>query len=378
MSAIEVCGIAKECLTKRFPDTNIETAPLTDGGEGFVEILTNHVGGSIYKHAVQRPHFGGSDEHHAAMWGMVNGHNLGEHTKKILDLPRHCKQLAIVEMAQASGLETLPPEKRNPWHTTSYGTGELIQEAVDQGADSVLMGIGGSATNDLGVGALQALGMQFYDSNGHHIQYPLSPVKWEQVDTMVPSEQLEPLPVRIACDVSNPLLGTNGSTSIYGPQKGLPLHEVSPMESAIHRMARKMCDSSGAGLETLETPGAGAAGGIGCGFLISGGASLIPGFELIESWLQLRTKITNADWILTGEGCVDESSLSGKGPVSILKRADNHTRKTLIAGQVTLTSDQISMLGIDDLVLLVNENKTLSENLKAAPVELAEKLETLY
>jgi len=230
------------------------------------------------------------------------------------------KPVAVIEMAAASGLHLLPREQHDPWQTTTYGTGQLIRASVELGAAAILLGVGGSATNDLGLGALAALGLEFHGCKGGKIRSP-TPAQWKRIARLdggvFPSIPL----IFIACDVTNPLLGPRGAATIYGPQKGLRSRDLPRMEVAMKRMARLLCDYRGQPYALMDTPGAGAAGGLSFGLLAGADARLMPGFDLVAAWLDLKARIASADIVVTGEGCFDESSLSGKGPGAVAARA---------------------------------------------------------
>jgi glycerate kinase len=228
--------------------------------------------------------------------------------------------MAIIEMATASGLHLLAPEEYDPWQTATYGTGQLIRAAAEAGAGSILLGVGGSATNDLGLGALAALGVEFRGVGGGLIRPPV-PASWERI-ACIGGEVFPAIsPLRIACDVTNPLLGPRGAAAVYGPQKGLRADDLVRLERATERMVRLLCDHCGQPPSVADTPGAGAAGGLPFGLMAVAHAYLVPGFELVSAWLDLDARIAAADIVLTGEGRFDESSLSGKGPGAVAAAA---------------------------------------------------------
>jgi glycerate kinase len=230
------------------------------------------------------------------------------------------KPIAIIEMAAASGLNLLPPEQYDPWQTTTYGTGQLARVATELGAAAILLGAGGSATNDLGLGALAALGMEFRGFNDEKIRPPV-PAHWERIARLDGGVFPSIPPIFIACDVTNPLLGSRGAAAVYGQQKGLRSEDLPRMEAAMERMARLLCVYCGQPAMLMETPGVGAAGGLPFGLLVGAHARLIPGFDLVAAWLNLQARIAAADIVVTGEGCFDESSLSGKGPGAVAAHA---------------------------------------------------------
>jgi glycerate kinase len=241
-------------------------------------------------------------------------------------------------MATASGLALLSDEERDPWNTTSYGTGELIKLATELGAEAILLGVGGSATNDLGLGALNAMGLCFHDSSGNEISPPV-PRTWSQICTLTGSLPADTPPLRIACDVANPLLGSNGAAAIYGPQKGLLAADLPRIETASERLAALLCDHQGKTHATMNTPGAGAAGGIAFGMMTAADARLLPGADFVAAWLDVESHLAEADIVITGEGRFDDSSLSGKGPGALASRAiELHKTTHVFAGQIALAS----------------------------------------
>ena len=320
LSAPQACDLAARALHGLHRDWQLDLCPLTDGGEGFADILTKAAGGQCLSFKVAGPRGGFVD----ASLGMVAPHKIPASAGHWLQLPdpapKSEKPIAIIEMAAASGLNLLPPEQHDPWQTTTYGTGQLVRAATELGAAAVLLGAGGSATNDLGLGALAALGLEFRGFDGGKIRPPV-PAYWERIASL--DGGVFPLipPIFIACDVTNPLLGPRGAAAVYGQQKGLRSVDLPRMEAAMERMARLLCTYCGQPAMLTETPGAGAAGGLPFGLLAGARARLIPGFDLVAAWLDLKARITAADVIVTGEGCFDESSLSGKGPGAVAAHA---------------------------------------------------------
>ena len=330
LTATTACEIARDILAELRPDWTTDLCPLADGGEGFATILTSVAGGTWQSVPVTGPR-GTSVE---SGFGLVDIAALPEAAQAQLGLPG-IQRLGVVEMATASGLESLAPADRNPWLTDSRGTGEAIQAAFRAGAEAVLLGVGGSATNDVGVGALQSLGWTAINAAGDPIRQ-VAPAGWR--DLVGFELQGPPLPpIRIACDVANPLLGPRGATTVFGPQKGLQPADRDALESDVSRVAVLLAQAAGRpGLDA--TPGAGAAGGIAYGLLTAADAKLVPGFDLVESWLGIAEKLAAADLVITGEGCFDDSSLEGKGPGSLVHRSlDAQKDVWVFAGALNLT-----------------------------------------
>lgn len=313
LTALEACHVAAEALREAQPNWEIATSPLADGGDGFCDTLTRLCDGIFCETEVHGP----VGEPAIARYGIVETSKISPSAAERLNLPAGTKTLAIVEFAQSSGIALVPPEKRSPWDTTSYGLGESLKHAIGSKADAVLIGLGGSATNDLALGALQAFGFSFLDADGASITEPLTPQIWSKVVRVTAPESAFPFPVRIACDVVNPLLGSNGATAIFGPQKGLKSTDFSRLESEMQRLANLLCDATSTSIQSMDTPGAGAAGGAAFGLMLGLGGELTPGAELVFDWSSLDEKWQKADLVITGEGRFDASSLQGKGPGSL-------------------------------------------------------------
>ncbi|MBI2497164.1 MAG: glycerate kinase [Opitutae bacterium] len=331
LTAETACEAAAGALRAKHPDWTLDLCPLTDGGEGFTETLARGLGESIEHITVPGPR-GGSVR---APVGFVSARSLATAARQRLSVTG---TVAIIDLASASGLELLAPDQRNPWHTTTAGTGELLRHAIHERAGAILLGIGGSATNDLGFGALATLGLRFIDAFGQAVEPP-APAKWNQIVRIEGRVSLPP--VFIACDVTNPLLGRKGATVTFGPQKGLPPADVLELETRARRMAGLLCDHCAQPRTLVNTPGTGAAGGIAFGLMVAGGAQLVPGFDLVSDWLDLPARVAAADLIITGEGRFDATSLGGKGPgalVALARRAGKPAH--VFAGSLGLEADR--------------------------------------
>lgn len=318
ISAERACEVVSRELRQARPEWRVRTAPLTDGGEGFCRILTRAAGGDL----VRVPATGPRLEPMEAEIGLVPSERLPPDAAGLLfpsDQPRP-ERLAVIEMAAVSGLALVPAAERNPWRTTSFGTGQLLRAAAEMHAGFIVLGVGGSATSDLGLGALSALGLEFRDGAGQKIRPPF-PETWERIDRIEGAVFESLPPIAIACDVTNPLLGPAGAAAIYGPQKGLRAEDLPRLDTLAERLARKLCDCCGIAAESaLVEPGAGAAGGISFGLRTAAQARLVPGFELVTHWLDLEARLTAADLVITGEGRFDRTSLGGKGPGALVDR----------------------------------------------------------
>ncbi|WP_221029550.1 glycerate kinase [Actomonas aquatica] len=363
LTAPEACSLATATLQEVRPDWHADPCPLADGGEGFATILTAAAGGSW--HPVEAT--GPRGKIAPAGFGLVDTAKLSAAAHARLDLGA-ARSLAVIEMASASGLQSLAPADRDPWQTDTRGTGQLIRAAIDAGAEALLLGVGGSATHDVGIGALTALGWQALRADGSPIER-VCPAGWGELAQLVPSLLTLP-PIRIACDVANPLLGERGAATVFGPQKGLQPADLPRLEAETARVATLLGTAAGRpGLES--TPGAGAAGGIAYGLLTAANAQLVPGFDLVEDWLELSQRISAAELVITGEGRFDESSLEGKGPGALARRAlDEGKQVWVLAGAVDVPSPPVGIT----LAAVTPPGTPLAEALPATATNLARTL----
>jgi len=300
LDAPAVCAALSRGLALRFPDALIESHPIADGGEGFAASLETPLGGR---------------------WIEVPAHDaLGRPIRaRYLLADAAAGPLAVMEMAEASGMWRIAPEDRDILRSSTFGTGEMMRHAIlESGAGQLVIGLGGSATNDGGAGMAAALGVRFLDQDGRELGPSPAGLlgKLERIDT----RGCLPLPlVTVACDVDSPLLGPSGATRVFGPQKGADATSIPLLENFLKTMVRVS-----AGVEDAQRPGAGAAGGLGFGLLHFAGARLVPGFDLLASLTGLEKSLASADLIVTGEGSLDAQSLTGKGPVAIARLAHSH------------------------------------------------------
>jgi glycerate 2-kinase len=306
---------AAGALRAKHPDWILDLCPLTDGGEGFCETLTAAAGGRLEPVEVAGPHGGRV----RAPIGYLDWNRIPAAARARLAV-ENAATLAVVDLPSASGLALLAPSLRDPWHTATRGTGEMLRLAADARVDAILLGVGGSATNDLGLGALAALGYKFLDDAGAAIAVPV-PATWERIRRIDRAGATPLPPVLIACDVTNHLLGPRGATATFGPQKGLRAGDVPLLEAQAARMAALLCAACDQPPALADVPGTGAAGGIAFGLMVACGARLVPGFDLVSDWLDLPARLAAADLVLTGEGRFDATSLAGKGPGSLVREA---------------------------------------------------------
>lgn len=290
LTALEVCEAAREGALRALPAAEILTVPMADGGEGTVQSLVDATGGRLVTATVTGP----LGEPVQANYGLLGD---GE--------------TAVIEMAAASGLPLVPPDLRNPLNTTTYGTGELIKAALDAGAQKLIVGIGGSATTEAGLGMAAALGARLLDEGGDEIEPTgaglarLSRIDLSGFDPRVRAAQ-----IRVACDVDNPLYGPSGAAHVYGPQKGASPEVVEQLDLGLQRFAKVA--QRDLGVDVAQVPGAGAAGGLGAGLVAFCGATLEPGVKIVIDTVGLRAKMQHADLCLTGEGRIDYQTAFGK------------------------------------------------------------------
>ncbi len=307
LSAIQFCEIATQVIQNIQPDALVISRPMSDGGEGFVDSFV----------------FAGLAEKQT-LW---TSNALGRKTKAAFAWQAESKT-AIIEMAQASGLPQIRPEDRNPLQTHTYGTGQMIQAALDLGAKKIILGLGGSATNDGGAAALQALGIPLLNSKGKPVG--LGGQALAQISEIgeIPAHLLE-IEWQLACDVTNPLLGDHGSTRIFGPQKGVTERNFDTLENGLANWASLI--ETKTGRQVKDIPGAGAAGGMAAGFIGLLNAHVTPGFDVLNDTLKLESLMLEQpfDYILTGEGRMDEQTRFGKLPMRIAELGLKHGVSTI-------------------------------------------------
>lgn len=323
---------AASLIAKAFQNKGYDviTSPLADGGEGTVDAITFALNGKKKKVRVQDP--------------------LGRDIDSFIGLIKDGKE-AVIEMAAASGLYLLESDEHNPLKTSTYGTGELIREALDEGVDEILIGVGGSATNDAGMGAVKALGAKFYDESGNTLE-PLGEnlVKVKKYDLSELDERIKNTKILVAVDVENPFYGERGAVHVYGPQKGADEEQVKFLDEGLVSFARVIEEQSGEDLQ--ELPGAGAAGGLAGGLVAFLGAEITPGTKYISDLLEIDKKVSRVDLVVTGEGKVDEQTLYGKAPTGVFDAAKKYSKKVImIAGQYGKGVEKLEQDGIGIYVL---------------------------
>ena len=371
LTAREACQAAAQAVAAIQPDWQIETAPLADGGDGFCDTLAGVAQGEFYRASVTGP-LGETTE---ASYGIVSKSRLQPSAQSLLGFAEYTQRIAIIEMAESSGIALTPIRNRSPWIATSAGLGDIIAAAAQEGAQGAIIGLGGSATHDLALGALQRLGVRFLDANRQEIDETLVPRLWPRVEAIDASQANLPLEfeLRLACDVENPLLGPQGAAAVFGPQKGLKPDRYDELEASTKRLATLLCESKRISMDTAETPGAGAAGGAAFGMQTGLGASIVSGYELVKAWIGLADKFDRADCIVTGEGRFDASSLHGKGPGALaLETVSAAKRLHVFAGSLGPLEE--NPFGQDSLVAISPPDLPLEQALPATRDNLAKAL----
>lgn len=329
-------------LRRGWPNLSVTTLPLADGGEGTVAALVAATGGRFASAAVTGPR----GEPVSARYGW-----LGDGTT------------AVIEMSAASGLELLPPTLRDPRVTTTRGTGELLLDALDQGATRLLVGIGGSATNDGGAGLAQALGARLVDDDGQDLGPGGAELaRLARIDVGGLEPRLARTELRVACDVDNPLCGERGASAVYGPQKGATPAAVAELDAALGHYAEVIRRDLGRDIRDL--PGAGAAGGLGGGLVAFCGAELVRGIDLVLDAVEFDARLVDCDLVITGEGRLDASTLHGKTVVGVARRAAAAGVPVIaVAGGVVGDAAAFHQVGLSATVPLPSGPMTLAEAL---------------
>jgi len=345
LTAREVALALKIGFLRGTPGHTVEILPLADGGEGTVEAVLDATGGQRIPLRVMDPLMRETD----AFFGITGD-----------------GKTAVIEMAAASGLEKLSPSERNPWITSTYGTGQLIAAALDRGYGRILLGIGGSATNDCGAGMAEALGVRFLDGQGEPVGKGggvLGHV--ERIDLTGLHPGVGSTEILVACDVANPLTGPEGASVVYGPQKGADRQMVRKLDASLRHFAGKIREQTGREIE--HTPGAGAAGGLGAGMIAFLGAKLEKGFDLVAGMVKLEEKIRKADLVITGEGKIDGQTRYGKVPFGVARLAAGaHKPVIAVTGSMESGSEALYTEGITAVFPVIERPMTLEQAMRHA------------
>lgn len=349
LEAMEVAMALKRGFLRGIPAAQVEVHALADGGEGTFELITAALGGQIYQTNVAN-----------ALGEMVTAHY-----GYVLD-----SKTALIEMSQASGLAQLPLERRNPMLTHTYGTGQLILDALKRGARNIVLGIGGSATNDAGMGMACALGYRFFDRENQLLApcggnlIRVARIDYDQVIN------LQDITVQVACDVSGPLFGPSGAALTFSPQKGASPVMAQQLDEGLQHFSAIIKQQQN--LDVAHVPGAGAAGGLGYGAMVFLPAALHSGIDLVMKLSGLENQMQKADWIITGEGKIDVQTLQGKVVAGVARLAQKYQKSVVaVCGTLNLRPDQIREMGL----LYAESILTRPLPLETAQVEAAQLLE---
>lgn len=347
LTGIEFCDAVECGIRKQTNDVDIVKLPLADGGDGTVDALKFYTDGKLVDLQVNDP-------------------LMRSVTAKYLFAEK--EQLAFIEMAEASGIRLLENNELNPLKTTTYGTGELILDAIKRGAKHIILGIGGSSTNDAGMGMARALGYRFLDEGGNELHGTGSDLnRLANIDDSGVIAELKNIKFEVACDVDNPLFGTNGAAYIYSPQKGATPEIVKELDRGLQRFAQQIETKYGINLQQIA--GAGAAGGLGAGCVMFLNARLQSGTDLVKSIANFDEQVKDADWIITGEGKFDEQTFSGKVIKGVLD-SRNSQRLAVFCGVSELSEQQLEEHQIDFLAEIMEQASDVEDSIKNAGIYL--------
>lgn len=350
MSAEQACQAMQRGVLQVFPDACCIAVPMADGGEGTVEALLRSLDGQ-------------------GITCMVTGPLVTQQVSTYFAIVDYGRT-AVLEMAKANGIHLLAAEQRNPMLTSTYGTGEMIKQALDRGIEKIIVGLGGSVTNDGGAGMAQALGVQFFNSTGEAIQVCGGNLdQINQIDISQLDARLKNTEILIASDVNNPLCGPNGASAIFGPQKGATPEMVQQLDLNLNHYANLVEASLGIFIKNVA--GSGAAGGLGFGLMAFADAKLQSGVELIIEQSRLAEKIAQADYVLTGEGKIDSQTALGKTPFGVAQVAQQFNKPVLaFAGLVGEGIESLFDAGFSQIVGINPPDCSLEEALKNGEVNL--------
>ncbi|PSV12090.1 glycerate kinase [Photobacterium leiognathi] len=349
LTAMEVATAIENGFRQVIPNAEYIKLPMADGGEGTVQSLVDASNGTIIERSVTGP--------------------LGEQVNGFFGLMGDGKT-AIIEMAAASGLHLVSPELRNPMLTTSFGTGELILAALDKGVEHIIVGIGGSATNDGGIGMAQALGVRFLDENNKQISYSGGALdRLHRIDISNIDPRLVSVKLEVACDVDNPLYGEKGASQVFGPQKGATPEMVTQLDNNLAHYAEII--KRDLGKDVKDMAGAGAAGGMGAALLGLFNAQLRPGIEIVMDAVNLADVLQDADLVITGEGRIDSQTIHGKTPIGVARTAKRFNKPVIgIAGSLSYDCNIVHEHGIDAVFSVVPRSVSLAEALAEAAINV--------
>lgn len=340
LTGFEFCTAVEKGLVKVFPQAEIIHLPLADGGDGTLEIAQHHLKGTKIEILVNDPFF-----------------------RKIKASYVFSKdtEIAYIEMAEASGLKRIAENEKNVMRATSFGTGELILHAIEKGAKHILLGIGGSATNDSGMGMAAALGYSFLDANGQKLK-PIGAnlTQVETIDVSNVQEKLKNIKFSIACDVQNALYGNEGTAFVYAEQKGASIENILQLDRGLQHFANILQQQFGVDCQQIN--GAGAAGGVGAGSIVFLNGNLVSGIELIKNISNFDEVIQDADWLITGEGKLDEQTFYGKTIQGVINSAkQNNIPVAAFCGAISLNIEQQQKMGLTYCTSILKTISSLQE-----------------
>ena len=359
LSSIEAGMAIREGVLRAKPDAEVIVKPLADGGEGTTDALIEGMNGERIDLTVTGPMHTPVKAH----YGYLKDSNT-----------------AVMEMASAAGITLVPDDAKDPLLATSYGVGEMINHALQKGCRNFIIGIGGSATNDGGIGMLQALGFGLLDAEGK--QVPFGAVGLESLTAITTDHVLPELSectFRIACDVTNPLCGSNGCSAVFGPQKGADAVMIKRMDTSLASYAA-LCQKTFPNVDA-EIPGTGAAGGLGFAFQTFLSASLEPGIQIVLDETRLRDDVKDADLVITGEGRLDGQTVMGKAPIGVAKLSKEYGKPVLaFSGCVTKDASTCNAAGIDAFFPIMRSVVSLEEamDVKNAAENMADTVEQAF
>ncbi len=347
LTSEEVSAALERGIRSVNSDVTVKSIPLSDGGEGFIDVFRRHSDGILHSCEVLDP-FGVPM---IAQYFEITATNT-----------------IVIEMAQASGLTLIPEEKRNPFRATTYGTGQLIADALDKGFRQFIIGIGGSATTDGGAGMAQALGVKYFDGDDNEICEPMNGFligKCRRISIKNIHNALSESQFRVACDVKNPLLGAEGAVYTYSVQKGATQNELPVLEqnmSSFYSIVETLFSK-----KVRDLPGAGAAGGLGAGLVVFLNATLESGIDLILNGIRFDNLLSNVDLVITGEGRIDNQTMEGKALMGVIRRAAKLSIPIIaVAGKVDCKIDQLINKGVTSVYSLIEESGSESVAIEKA------------
>lgn len=342
MSSLEVADAFADALRRKLNVCEIRKVEISDGGEGMTDSIISNCGGEWVSVDVSDP----LGRRRTCRYALVDSGDT-----------------AVIELAAASGLTLLAPDERNPLITSTYGLGEMLRDALDRGCRKIMLGIGGSATNDGGVGMLQALGYRFLDATGCHVEGCGAALKHiKSIDDSGADVRLRSVDIVVACDVDNPLYGEHGAAYVYAPQKGADDAMVQRLDEGLRNYGEVL--ATYCGVDVSQMAGAGAAGGVGAAMVAVVGARLQRGIDMMLEAIAFEDVIRGCDLVVTGEGRIDSQTLCGKVPVGILRVAKRHAVPVVAIGGSVEHSHELCSVGFCDIVALTDGTTPLAEAMR--------------